>query len=88
MPTPWVAILPTLLAAQTEAPSLPGVELKFLAREPGENGSYYLVIANRSRSDGLTGFTGAVLGGRIRGKARDGLESYLRSVKTNLENAR
>ncbi len=65
-----------------------GVELKFLAREPDENGSYYLMIANRSRSDGLTGFTGAMLGGRIRGKARDGLESYLVAVKSNLENAR
>jgi hypothetical protein len=65
-----------------------GVELKFLAQELGEKGSYYLVIANRSRSDGLTGFTGAVLGGQIRSKARDGLERYLRSVKSNLENAR
>ncbi len=62
-----------------------GVELKFLAREPDEVGSYYLVIANRSRSDGLTGFSGAILGGQIRGKARDGLESYLRSVKLQIE---
>ncbi|MGH9391877.1 MAG: hypothetical protein ACRD1Z_19925, partial [Vicinamibacteria bacterium] len=65
-----------------------GVELKFLAQEPDEGGFYYLVAANRSRSDGLTGFTGAILGGQIRGKARDGLESYLRSVKANLERAR
>jgi hypothetical protein len=64
-----------------------GVELKFLAQEPEFPGSYYLVIANRSRSDGLTGFTGSLLGGKIRGKARDGLESYLRSVKSNLEKA-
>ncbi len=64
-----------------------GIELKFLAQEWDENGSYYLVIANRSRSDGLTGFTGAVLGGQIRSKARDGLESYLVAVKSNLENA-
>jgi hypothetical protein len=62
-----------------------GVELKFLARNPGDAGSYYLVVANRSRSDGLTGFTGAMLSGKIRGKARDGLESYLRSVKARME---
>ncbi len=62
-----------------------GLELKFLTREPGESGSYYLLIANRSRSDGLTGFTGAILGGKIRSKARDGLESYLRAVKAALE---
>jgi hypothetical protein len=62
-----------------------GVELKFLAVEPSSEGTYYLVAANRSRSDGLTGFTGAIAGGQIRGKARDGLESYLRSVKSRLE---
>ncbi len=62
-----------------------GVELKFLAQEPEFPETYYLVIANRSRSDGLTGFTGSLLGGKIRGEARDGLESYLRSVKSNLE---
>jgi hypothetical protein len=65
-----------------------GVEAKFLAQDPDERGAYYLVAANRSRSDGLTGFTGAILGGQIRGKARDGLESYLRSVKSNLERDR
>jgi hypothetical protein len=65
-----------------------GVEAKFLAQDPDERGAYYLVIGNRSRSDGLTGFTGAILGGQIRGKARDGLESYLRSVKSNLERDR
>ncbi len=65
-----------------------GVELKFLVQEPDSDGSYYLVIGNRSRSDGLTGFTGAIIGGQVRGKARDGLESYLRLVKSNLEKAR
>jgi hypothetical protein len=65
-----------------------GVELKFLVQEPDSAGSYYLVIGNRSRSDGLTGFTGAVLGGKIRGKAREGLGSYLAAVKSNLERAR
>jgi hypothetical protein len=62
-----------------------GLELKFLVVEESSPGSYYLVVANRSRSDGLTGFTGAIIGRRIRGKARDGLESYLHSVKRNME---
>jgi hypothetical protein len=62
-----------------------GVELKFLAQEKDEPDSYYLVVGNRSRSDGLTGFTGALIGGKIRGEARDGLERYLRSVKSKLE---
>jgi hypothetical protein len=62
-----------------------GVELKFLAQEPQSPESYYLVVGNRSRSDGLTGLTGSLLGGKIRGEARDALERYLRSVKANLE---
>lgn len=57
-----------------------GIEIKFLAQDPGQSGSYYLLAGNRSRSDGLTGFTGAMISGKIRGKAREGLESYLRSV--------
>jgi len=65
-----------------------GVELKFLVQESDEGDSYYLVIANRSRSDGLTGFTGAIIGGQIRGKARDGLESYLQAVRSNLRRDR
>jgi hypothetical protein len=62
-----------------------GLELKFLVLDRSAPKDYYLVVANRSRSDGLTGFTGAFLGGHIRGKARDGLESYLRAVKRNME---
>jgi hypothetical protein len=62
-----------------------GVELKFLAQEEDSPGAYYLVVSNRSRSDGLTGLTGALIGGKIRGEAREGLERYLRSVKSELE---
>jgi hypothetical protein len=62
-----------------------GIELKFLAQDPDSGGSYYLVVANRSRSDGLTGLTGAMIGGKIRGEAREALEKYLRSVKSSME---
>jgi hypothetical protein len=62
-----------------------GVELKFLAQAPESPRSYYLVVGNRSRSDGLTGLPGALLGGKIRGEAREGLERYLRAVKSKLE---
>lgn len=62
-----------------------GLELKFLidARETPD--AYYLVSFNQSRSDGLTGFTGALIGGRIRGKAREGSQIYLEAVKRSME---
>jgi hypothetical protein len=62
-----------------------GIETKFLAQDPDSGNSYYLVVANRSRSDGLTGLTGAIVGGKVRGEAREGLEKYLRSVKSSME---
>jgi hypothetical protein len=62
-----------------------GIELKFLAVDETQPGHYFLVAGQRSRSDGFGGLTGALLGGRLRSKAREGLESYLRSVKQNLE---
>jgi hypothetical protein len=65
-----------------------GLELKFVVVENDDPGHYYLVVGNRSRSDGLTGFTGALIGGRVRSKAREGLAHYLESVKRNMETAR
>jgi hypothetical protein len=62
-----------------------GLELKFLVASPNSPNAYYLVSLNQSRSDGLTGFTGAIIGGQIRGKAREGSEKYLGAVKRMME---
>jgi hypothetical protein len=62
-----------------------GLELKFLVVSPDSPDSYYMVSLNQSRSDGLTGFTGSVAGGQIRGKAREGSEKYLGAVKRMME---
>jgi len=62
-----------------------GLELKFLVVSPNSPEAYYLVSLNQSRSDGLTGFTGAIIGGQIRGKARRGSENYLGAVKRMME---
>jgi hypothetical protein len=62
-----------------------GIEMKFLAATPESADSYYLVANNQSRSDGFSGLTGFFAGRKIRGKAREALESYLASVKRNLE---
>jgi hypothetical protein len=62
-----------------------GLELKFLVASPDSPAAYYMVSFNQSRSDGLTGFIGAIASGRIRGKARDGSETYLGAVKNLME---
>ena len=62
-----------------------GIEMKLLVVRPDSPGAYYLVSNNQSRSDGFTGLTGFFAGRSIRGKAREGLETYLASVTTNLE---
>jgi hypothetical protein len=62
-----------------------GLELKFLVVSPDSPDAYYMVSLNQSRSDGLTGFTGAIAGGQIRGKAREGSEKYLAAVKRIME---
>jgi hypothetical protein len=62
-----------------------GIEMKFLAVSEDAPGFYYLVASNRSRSDGLTGITGALIGGTVRSKARDALSSYLQSIRSAME---
>ncbi|HJS72910.1 MAG TPA: hypothetical protein VJ921_01390 [Vicinamibacteria bacterium] len=62
-----------------------GLEMKFLVVSPDSPGAYYLVSLNQCRSDGLTGLLGAMAAGRIRSKARDGLETYLGALKKNME---
>jgi len=63
------------------------LELRFLIRDrrrPEAAGFYFLNL-NRSRSDGLTGFTGALLGRTIRNKTRDGMETAMAAVKKRME---
>ncbi|HXK39224.1 MAG TPA: hypothetical protein VJ837_00075, partial [Candidatus Paceibacterota bacterium] len=62
-----------------------GLEMKFLVVSPDSPGAYYLVSLNQSRSDGLTGFIGAMAAGQIRSKARGGSETYLEAVKKIME---
>jgi hypothetical protein len=62
-----------------------GLEMKFLAVSEDSPGFYYLVASNRSRSDGLTGLTGSLIGGKVRSKARDALARYLQSIRSEME---
>ena len=65
-----------------------GIELRVLLPDPSRGSGFWFVTVNRSRSDGLSGFTGMLLRGRVRSEVRDGALAGLRSTKATLERSR
>jgi hypothetical protein len=61
------------------------LELRVLLRDPARGPGFWLVTVNRSRSDGLSGFTGRVIRGRVRSEVEDGARAALTATKTRLE---
>ena len=61
------------------------LELRVLVPQPARGNGFWFVSVSRSRSDGLTGFTGSVIRGRVRGEAEKGMLAALRRTKTKLE---
>lgn len=60
------------------------LDVRYVMAEPGDN-RFLLVDITRSRSDGLTGLTGAIIGDTIRRRAVEGLRAYLRYTKETVE---
>ena len=61
------------------------LELRALVPDPSRGSGFWFVTANRSRSDGLTGFVGRIIRGKVREAARSGIESALTAAKKRLE---
>ena len=61
------------------------LELRVLLSDPARGQGFWLVTVNRSRSDGLTGFTGRVIRSRVRSEVEDGTRASLVATKTKLE---
>jgi hypothetical protein len=61
------------------------LELRVLLRDAARGPGFWLVTVNRSRSDGLSGFTGRVIGSRVRSEVEDGTRAALTATKTKLE---
>jgi hypothetical protein len=62
-----------------------GLELRVLLPEPSRGPGFWFVTVNRSRSDGLSGFTGALVRSRVRGEVQEGTLAGLRATKARLE---
>ena len=61
------------------------LEQRILQPDPERGPGFWLVTINRSRSDGLRGFVGRLLRGRVRSEAQKGTETTLRVTKAKLE---
>jgi putative membrane protein len=61
------------------------LELRALVRDPARAGGFWFVTESRSRSDGLSGFTGRVIRGKVHGEAEKGTAAQLLMTKTRLE---
>jgi hypothetical protein len=65
-----------------------GIELRALLADAARGPGFWLVTVNRSRSDGLSGFAGNLVRGRVRSEVQEGTVAALRAAKARLESAR
>ncbi len=61
------------------------LELRVLVPDPARGKGFWFVSVNRSRSDGLSGFVGSMIRGKVRGEAEKGMMAALRTTKASLE---
>ncbi len=61
------------------------LEVRALVPDASRGAGFWFVNVNRSRSDGLTGFVGRIIRGKVREGARKGIESALTATKRKLE---
>ena len=60
------------------------LELRVLVPDTARGG-FWFVSVNRSRSDGLTGFTGSLIRGKVRDEAEKGMEAALAITRSRME---
>ncbi|HVH55159.1 MAG TPA: hypothetical protein VM791_02820 [Vicinamibacterales bacterium] len=65
-----------------------GIELRALLADPARGTGFWFVTVNRSRSDGLSGFSGNFVRGRVRSEVQESTLAALRAAKARLEPAR
>jgi hypothetical protein len=61
------------------------LELRVLVPDPARGPGFWFVSVNRSRSDGLSGFVGSIIRGKVRGEAEKGMLAALKITKATLE---
>jgi hypothetical protein len=61
------------------------IELRVLLRDAAREDGFWFVNVNRSRSDGLGGFVGSLIRGKVRGEAENGMRAALAITKARME---
>ena len=61
------------------------IELRVLAPDPSRGEGFWFASVNRSRSDGLSGFVGTLIRGKVRDEAVKGMEAALAMTKNKIE---
>ena len=61
------------------------LDLRVLVADPARGPGFWFVNVTRSRSDGLNGFVGRLIRGKVQSEAQKGIDTALRSTKTQLE---
>jgi hypothetical protein len=61
------------------------LELRGLVPDPARGPGFWFVNVNRSRSDGLSGFVGRLVRGKVRSGSEDGMKAVLKITKQRLE---
>ena len=63
------------------------IELRVLVPDPSRGEGFWYASVNRSRSDGLSGFVGRLIRGKVRNEAEKGMQAALAMTKTRMESA-
>jgi hypothetical protein len=61
------------------------IELRVLVPDPSRGEGFWFASVNRSRSDGLSGFVGRLIRGKVRNEAEKGMEAVLSMTKSRME---
>jgi hypothetical protein len=61
------------------------LEVRILLPDPSRGTGFWMLAEHRMRADGLTGFSGHMLRGRVHGDTEKGTVTLLQSMKTRLE---
>ena len=64
------------------------LEVRVLAPDPARGSGFWFITINRSRSDGLSGFIGRILRGRVRNEVQEGTVAALKLTKARMEGPR
>jgi hypothetical protein len=64
------------------------IELRALVADPARGKGFWFASVSQSRSDGLDGFTGSIIRGKVRSEAQNGMKAALEAAKRRWSEAR